>query len=336
LSEHRDFWLACGHHLVDRDAHGRLIVTDEFLKAYLARPELAPPADACAAERSLHRALLTNPRQRIAPAQVSAIADGDARDNWELLIAWRDHLVRHDTLEAAYLDGVRRKRAFPLIFINQLVQLILRNLLDDCADAFVLRAAELFFRTQQLSVQDGRLVSADEETIAKAGAPDHSPLSAILGLSVGSVEALSEGNAECYWPRSDRFDLALDLTAGARGLAALGEVICRWVAHLLGVDVQIIAVSELRNVSLDWYLGLDAEATRIGDALWNGAELDAAARARLVGLYELKFLDAGDMDANLRGAPTYLLMAMTPERRLRFKPQNLLTGLPIRRAEALA
>ena len=40
----KDFWLSCGHHLLDRDAGGGLVVTDEFLKAYLARPELTPPA----------------------------------------------------------------------------------------------------------------------------------------------------------------------------------------------------------------------------------------------------------------------------------------------------
>ena len=36
----RDFWLSCGHHLTDRDVGGGLLVTDEFLKIYLARPEL--------------------------------------------------------------------------------------------------------------------------------------------------------------------------------------------------------------------------------------------------------------------------------------------------------
>ncbi|MFZ0848710.1 MAG: DUF6352 family protein, partial [Hyphomicrobiaceae bacterium] len=51
-----DFWLSCGHHLLDRDPGGGLRLTDEFLKAYLARPELAPPAGACAAERALHAA----------------------------------------------------------------------------------------------------------------------------------------------------------------------------------------------------------------------------------------------------------------------------------------
>ncbi len=36
----KDFWLSCGHHLLDRDEGGGLVVTDEFLKVYLARPEL--------------------------------------------------------------------------------------------------------------------------------------------------------------------------------------------------------------------------------------------------------------------------------------------------------
>jgi len=43
VSGSRDFWLSCGHHLLDRDVAGKLLVTDEFLKAYLARPELVPP-----------------------------------------------------------------------------------------------------------------------------------------------------------------------------------------------------------------------------------------------------------------------------------------------------
>ena len=59
----RDFWLSCGHHLSDRDAGGGLVVTGEFLKAYFARPELAPPPEACVVERTLHSRLLADPRQ---------------------------------------------------------------------------------------------------------------------------------------------------------------------------------------------------------------------------------------------------------------------------------
>jgi hypothetical protein len=64
LKEARDFWLSCGHHLLERESDGRLAVTDEFLNVYLARPEIAPPPDACPAERESHGALLLESRLR--------------------------------------------------------------------------------------------------------------------------------------------------------------------------------------------------------------------------------------------------------------------------------
>jgi hypothetical protein len=63
--------------------------------------------------------------------RVTAIADADARENWEMMIAWRDHLVKHRTLEAAYLEIIRRNIKFPHILMGQLVQAVLRNVLDD-------------------------------------------------------------------------------------------------------------------------------------------------------------------------------------------------------------
>src|SRR5262245_32599704 len=88
----RDCWLSCGHHLLDRDEGGGLVATDEFLKAYLARPELAPPADACIAERTLHAALLTNPRRPVRADEIARIADADARENWSLMVAFRERV----------------------------------------------------------------------------------------------------------------------------------------------------------------------------------------------------------------------------------------------------
>src|SRR5215831_12768842 len=266
-----DFWLSCGHHLLDCDAGGGL-VTDEFLKVYLARPELAPPPNACAAERSLHAALLSDPRRPITSSEIAAIEDADARENWGFMIAFRDRLVRHKTVEAAYLDLVRHGvGATPPLFINQLVHVILRNMLDGCEDVFMLRAAELFFRPQRLSVLDGSLIAADEEKVSGESPQPVSPLVAMLGLpATGDIDVLSDANAETYWERSDLFDMALDLTAGRQGLEALGKVIARWIAHLLSSDVEVEALIEAANVNLTWYVGLDAEASRIGDALWSG------------------------------------------------------------------
>src|SRR6185312_3835676 len=122
----KDFWLSCGHHLLDRGAGGGLVVTDQFLKAYLARPELAPPPEACVVERTLHAALLAEPRRPVAADEVAAIADADARENWSVMIAFRDRLLAHRTIEAAYLDLVRTGMGTtPPLFVNQLVHVIL-------------------------------------------------------------------------------------------------------------------------------------------------------------------------------------------------------------------
>jgi uncharacterized protein DUF6352 len=333
----KDFWVSSGHHLLDRDAGGGLLISDEYLKAYLARPELAPPADACVAERSLHAALLLNPRRPVAAAEVARIVDSDARENWSVMIAFRDHLAAQRTLEAAYLHIVRRQVGVPALFINHLVHVILRNVLDGCEDPFVLRAAELFFRPQRLTVHDGSLIAADEEIVTSRHAQPMTPLVAMLGLPASvEVDVLNEVNSATYWERSDRFDMALDLTSGRRGLAALGEVTERWIAHLLSVDAEVKALIEARDVELEWYVGFDAEATAIGDTLWHGEELDDGARERIVGLYALRFRDQQAVIEKARGEPTYLLMAMDAERVLRLKPQNLVTGLPLRALEPVS
>src|SRR6185437_9778227 len=143
---------------------------------YLARPELTPPPDACAAERALHAALLATPRRPVPAAEIAAIADADARENWQVMLAFRDQLIGHRTLEAAYIDMMRHGAKVPHLFVNQLVHVILRNALDGCEDPYVLRAAELFFRPQRMTLHDGSLIAADEETIAGQSGTPVSPL----------------------------------------------------------------------------------------------------------------------------------------------------------------
>lgn len=332
----KDFWLSCGHHLTDRDGGGGLLVTDQLLKVYLARPELVPPQEACEAERKLHAAFFGDPRRPVLPAEIAAILDPDARENWELIVGFRDRLLQHKTLEAAYLDlasnGVGKT---PPIFLNQLVHLILRNMLDGCEDAFMLRAAELLFRPQRLTLHEGSLIAADDETIAGTGAAPLSPLVSMLGPpAAADIDVLSDDNAHSYWERSDVFDMALDLTAGRRGLASFGEVMTHWIRHMLAADVHIEPLAEMRDVSFNWYLGLDAAGTQIGDKLWNGDDLDDRARASVAGLFELRFKD---IHASACGAdPVYLILAMSPDKILHMKPQNLLAGLPIRRRELVS
>ena len=334
----RDFWVSSGHHLLDRDKGGGLRVTDEFLKLYLARPELLPPPDACVVERTLHAALLADPHLPVVASDIAAIADSDARENWQLLAAFRDHLLRHKTLEGAYAEMTRNGVGdLPPLFINQLVHVILRNALDGVEDTRVLRAAELFFRTQRVTSHEGSLIVADEETIGGINIAPVTPLVSMLGIPPGAeIDIINDGNADNYWDRSDQFDMALDLTAGREGLDALAKVMQRWIAHLLSVDVTIEALAQLHDVNLAWYVGLDADATRIGDMLWRGEDIDEATMARVVGLFRLTFRDPSVMLDKVKGEPVYLILAMTSDNTIRMKPQNLLTGLPVRHLEAVS
>jgi len=333
----KDFWLSCGHHLLDRDEGGGLVVSDDFLKVYFARPELAPPPEACVVERALHAALLEDPRRTVGEDELAAMADEDARENWQVVLEFRDHLLKHPTLEAAYLalvrGGVGRT---PPLFLNQLVHVILRNVLDECEDPFVLRAGELFYRSQRVTTHEGSLLVADEETIAGNNPAQVSPLVGMLGIEKSAeIDVLNDENAETYYERSDRYDMALDLTAGRRGHEALGEVIARWVRHLLAVETTVVPVMELKDARFTWYVGLDTEGTRIGDMLWNGEQIDAAMQGRLVALYALR-IQGDDAPSDKDAPPAYLILGMSEEKMMRMKPQNLVTGLQIKRLEATA
>ena len=155
----------------------------------------------------------------------------------------------------------------------------------------------------------------------------------MLGIpAAAEIDVLTDENAATYWERSDRFDMALDLTAGRRGQAALGEALARFLRHMLALDAEIEPLVEMRDVPFTWYVGLDTEGTRIGDHLWNGGTLDAAAAERVVALYRLTLRASGAQ----AGDPIYLILAMTPERTLRMKPQNILTGLPVRAKETVS
>jgi len=326
----REFWVSSGHHLTCRTVDGRLAVTDELLGAYLARPELLPPDEACAAERELHRSLLRAPRRPVAPAEVEALLDPDARENWEIALGFRDQLLEAGTVEGAYLGLVRNGVGnTPPLFLDQLVHLILRNALDGSDDPYVLRAAELFFREQRVGFQDGGVVLADAETVETRDALFDSPLTRMLGADpVAEFDVIGPDNAWTYWSRSDAFTMAINIGSDRRAREALARVIAVWLGHLLGMDIAVEPLVRAEDRDWRWFIGLDAEGTRIGNALWRGEAVSEETQARLLALFAMRFAEPAHIPGDLRDQPVYLLLAMTADRKLRFKPQNLITGLP--------
>lgn len=326
------FWATSGHLLLDRAAGGGLAVTDDFLKAYLARPELLPPEEACDAERALHAKLMDRPQADVSEPEIAAIADEDARENWRFMLGWRERLTAAPTLEAAYAALIRQGVAgIPPLFLDQLVHVILRGALDAVEDPFVVRAAECLFRPQRVTFHENTILLADAEIIEGHEADRHaSPLLAMLGgPAVTSLDILKPANADHYWQRSDGFDMVLDLGGNPSGRAALGEALRHWLRAIHGFEATIEPVESVKDADWRWFVGLDAEATAIGNALWQGQTMAEDAASRLLALYRLTLPAEVPVLPAAKAAPIYLLMAMSDDKVLRMKPQNLVAGLPL-------
>lgn len=331
-----DFWRSSGYDLLDRRADGMLGVTDAFLAAYLARPEMAPVPESCAAERALHTSLLADPRRFVTPVHLVAIRDKDARENYAVFVRFRDWLVKHDTVERAYLALFRAAEVpFPPLFVDQLAAVILRGILHECGDPFRVRAGELFYRAQQISIEDGTILAADAETVemhaATGGLGSLGRLVVEAGTRPRTVEldVLVPANAERYWARSDRFDTVLDISFARPGLDALCRALEAWVGHFLAVEVSIQPVQQIRDERWSWHVGLDGAATAILNDMYNGVAVGEERRYRVLSLFRLEFRDPAAMLPRAAGKPVYLAMAMNEEKRLRLKPQNLLVNLPL-------
>jgi Family of unknown function (DUF6352) len=330
--DNQDFWVSSGHHLVDRDAGGGLVLTDAFLKAYLARPELVPPPEACPVERGLHAQLLDEPRAMISPAEIALIADADARENLTLFLAFRDRLLAEPTLEAAYLSLLRKGMGgTPPLFVQHLTHLIARNAFDGVQDAPILRAAELFWRAQRVTFHEGAVLLADQEAIERHEHDRaHSPLLNMLGgPAVSELEVLSAENAPGYAARSDAHDLVFDLTDQTQGRKALGLAMTRWIDHLLGIEIAFEPVERFFNERFAWFLALDMDGTAIGNKVWQGEALSEAETMRILALYAFTLPDHPRILAEKRGQRAFAILGSGVDRLVRIKPQNLIAGLPL-------
>lgn len=332
----REFWKSAGYHLVERTKNGWLQVTPDLLRAYFTRPEIHPVEESCPSEHALFERLMADPLVTVSDEDLAAIDDQDTADNYRIVIEFRDHLVRHGTVEGAYAAIFRDGTvSIPPVFLDQLVHLILRNILRNVQDPVRLRAAELFFREQMVTLENGTVMIADAEIVdmlSETGG--FGGLGALLmesGTPMREValDVLTEENSAIYWERSDRFDTALDFRFTQPGPDAFARVLEAWIRHFLKTDVRVQPVQKIRDEHWSWHVGLDAEASRILNSLYSGEDLSEADNLRILALFRLDFENRSSVMPDMRGKPVWLGLAMSPDGRLRMKPQNLLVNLPL-------
>ena len=333
-----DFWKSAGMHLVDVNKDGWLAVTPDFLRAYYTRPEVHPIDTSCDEEVKLFEDLMGEPFLDVAKSRLEKLADQDAAYNYEVVLGFRDHLRAAGTIEGAYLKMMRTQQAnVPPVFIDQMVHLIVRNVLKDCDDPIRLRAGEVFFRDQSVSTDDGMIMLADEETVSM-----HAASGGLGGLGQLLVESntplrkveldvLDEDNKDLYWERSDRFDMVVDFRFTQPALDAFARVIEGWMRHFLNLDVRVEPRQSIQDEQWTWHIGLDKEATQILNALYEGQKLSEGDSQRIVALFRMWVQDENAVVDAMRGKPIYLGLAMSEDKIVKMKPQNLLTNMPLPR-----
>ncbi|HEY6966298.1 MAG TPA: DUF6352 family protein [Burkholderiales bacterium] len=334
-----DFWRNSGYRLLARDASGRLAVTDDFLRAYYLRPEVHPVEESCAAEHALHASLMREPRRAVAGEALAAIEDDDARHNYEVVLRFRDRMLQAGSVEGCYLSLFRAGSVdIPPLFVQQMAHVVLRNILEGCGEPLRLRAAELFFREQKATIQEGHLLLADLETVemhasgAKYGSLGRLIVEAQGATAAANLDVLDRQNAALYWERESRHDTVISLTYGRAALEEYCRVMESWVLHFLEVKVHIHPLKNIEEPRWAWHIGLDAEATAILNALWAGEQVEAGRMQRILALFRLEFAEPAEMRRDIAGRSVYLALAADEDGLVKMKPQNLLLNLPLNEA----
>ncbi|MDB5797874.1 MAG: hypothetical protein JWP36_1776 [Paucimonas sp.] len=330
------FWPACPYVPEDRQANGSVRISDAFLRALWLRPEVAPVEESCASERALHAQLLKTPRELPTAARLARLSDADARDNYSVLAAFVGRLLAAPSAEEAYraiFDGNKVEVA-PL-FIDLLVELILRNLLEGCDDAWQVRAAELLFLAQKVAIQQGAVMLADLQAVERhaSGAAFGTLGKLLVDAKIKPrnvpLDVLNEDNKAGFLVRSGAHDMVLPFQRGSAGLAAFCRVLEKWIAHFCQLQVEIKPIAAIEEAQWAWHIGLDAQASALMNDLYEGRALDAARQHRLLALFEMRCQQPQRLQDRVRGRAIYLACAMTPEETLRIKPQNLLLNMPL-------
>jgi hypothetical protein len=334
----QDFWASSGFATLERGAAG-LVATPAWLARFLAADELMPPDDAGPRERALHERLAANPLAAVTAAELAAIEDADARENWTEFLRFRDRVRAFASLEACYVDLFSRRLVdLAPSFVDALVEAIVRAILDGTDDAWMCRAGEMLFRRQRISTEGGRVLCADAETLERFsetggfGAVGRLLKRQRTEMPEVKMDVLNAENAPFYYLRDELHSFVLDLTPGGQGAVALARVLEAWVLRLTGARVDITSLARVDDPRWRWHVGLDVDATAMLDALYRGEELAPGELERLAVLFRLQFADPAEASAELAGRPVYLGLACRPDRTLKVKPQNLVANLPLARA----
>jgi hypothetical protein len=335
-----NFWPHSAYKTLTVSPDGQLLVTDDFLRTYLQRPELSLVPESCEVERALHQRLTQDPRSELTDQEIATMADVDIQENYRVWLRYRSRLLAASSLESFYMSLFKGEGVdVPPLFVSQLAQIFVRHILGEEPHPLEARMGELFFRTQKISVLDDSIVmGADDEVVARnaLGGESGNILDLLKGKSIATrsadLDVLHEDNAQEYWARNEDFDLAVQLNFGHEPITHFCRVLEKWILHFLGAQVRITPMQQISDPKWSWHVGLDAAATEILNKLYNKDLVDADELAKVICLFRLDFIDEAAVTKVQAGKPVYMAIAMNEQQQLKLKPQNLLFNLPLAKA----
>lgn len=332
-----NFWPHSAYQTLELGSDNQLLVTDDFLRTYLLRPELNLVPESCDAERSLHQRLSNDPRANISDPEIAAMADPDIQANYQVWLRYRAKLLAASSLENFYMSLFKSGGVdVPPLFISQLAQIFIRHILGEDCHPMDARMGEIFFRTQKITVlEDGIVMGADDEVVTRnAQAGETGNIMDLLkgnSMSMRSIDldVLHEENADLYWDKDEAHEFAVQLNFGQPPIHHFCRVLEKWVKHFLGAQVRITPMQQITDPKWSWHVGLDAAASDILNKLYNKESVDSDELEKVICLFRLDFIDEAVVTPSQIGKPVYMAIAMNDEKQLKLKPQNLLFNLPL-------
>jgi hypothetical protein len=296
-----------------------------------------PVEESGEAELRLHAALMESPRRGVSESEFLSLEDKDVEENYRIILKFRDKLLKAGTVEGCYMSLFKGAIDIPPMFVDQLVHVTLRNILDGADDPLRLRAAEIFFREQKATIQEGHALLADLETVEmhasgnRYGSIGRLIVEAQGDLAKAELDVLDRANAALYWERESRHDTVISLTYGRPALDALCRVMEAWIAHFFQVKTSIKPVRKIDEPRWAWHIGLDTESSAILNELWAGGEVEQGRMRNILAIFALQFDDPAVMRSDIQGRTVYLALSCE-DGVVKMKPQNLLTNLPLNEA----
>lgn len=325
-----DFWQSSGWHLCDKDSQGNLIPTNDFMAAYFERPELQLVEESCDVERVIHERLIKEPFAAVEAEEIALMKDPDIIENYNSVLAFRNFLGNYNNLQTAYMAVAKGKAInFPPLFVDQLCHIILRQILHEETEALYLRAAEILFRSQSVTLTEGRIMLADQ-SVVEMQVSNQNLTGNKLRTGETQIDVLTRDNQDEYWERSDNFDTAIDVAFTMPGNDALARVFEKWVKHFVGLDVSITPLRKIEDDHWSWHIGLDKDSSAILDDLYNGKNISPERLAQILCLFKME-ANSG-FSEEMAGKPIYLALSMNNDGVVQLKPQNLLVNLPLSEA----